>query len=97
MPSVALSSTAARLLELQIQNRNPDLKEFIEAPPFVNPIGNPKTCPNIPWKKPHSYGANARSFQAESQYGNSVQRLDRLEIDKMLTGQIHLADFSPGL
>jgi hypothetical protein len=31
-PSVALSSTAARLLELQIQNGNRELKEFIELP-----------------------------------------------------------------
>jgi hypothetical protein len=88
MPSVALSSTAARLLELQIQNGLSDLNEFIEGTPFANLFDIGRLSLTNP-KKPHSYGRDAMSFQAESQYGNSVKRLDRLEIDKMLTFRVH--------
>ena len=74
------------------------MKEFIEAPHLQTLLDIGKLSP-ITREEPYSYsyGGNAMSFQAESQYGNSVKRLDRPEIDKMLTGQRHLADFSPGL
>lgn len=37
-------------------------------------------------------GATLRVFRRKVNTRNSVKRLDRPEIDKMLTGQIHLAD-----
>jgi hypothetical protein len=67
MPSVALSSTAARLLELQIQNGLSDLNEFIEGTPFANLFDIGRLSLTNP-KEPHSYGRDAMSFQAESQH-----------------------------